>query len=138
MKQVLVAVGIILRHNQTFVTLRADDKHQGGKWEFPGGKVENDETVLAALRRELYEEVGIAVIQTQPLMTIEHDYGDKRVCLEVQVVTGFEGEPYGREQQQGRWVSVDLLDPQEFPAANQAIIEALQKHYRRDDVGLNP
>ncbi len=130
MKQVLVAVGIILRHNQTFVTLRGNDKHQGGKWEFPGGKVEDGEAVLDALGRELYEEVGITAIQAQPLMTIEHDYGDKQVCLDVQVVSEFEGEPYGREQQQGRWVSLDTLDPQEFPAANLPIIEALQKQYR--------
>ena len=130
MKQVLVAVGIILRHNQTFVTLRGDDKHQGGKWEFPGGKVERGEAVLDALGRELYEEVGITAIQAQPLMTIEHDYGDKQVCLDVQVVSDFKGEPYGREQQQGRWVSLDTLDPKEFPAANLPIIEALQKQYR--------
>ncbi len=126
MKQVLVAVGIILRHNQTFVTLRSDDKHQGGKWEFPGGKVEAGETLLTALRRELNEEVGITVNQTKPLMTIEHDYGDKKVCLEVQIVEDFDGEPFGREHQQSKWLEVTALNISEFPAANKPIIEALQ------------
>ena len=126
MKQVLVAVGIILRHNQTFVTLRSDDKHQGGKWEFPGGKVEAGETLLTALRRELNEEVGITVNQSKPLMTIEHDYGDKKVCLEVQIVEDFDGEPFGREHQRGKWLEVTALNISEFPAANKPIIEALQ------------
>ena len=43
MKYIDVAVGVILRDNQTYVCLRASDKHQGGKWEFPGGKVEEGE-----------------------------------------------------------------------------------------------
>ena len=129
MKQVLVAVGIILRHNQTFVTLRSDDKHQGGKWEFPGGKVEAGETLLTALRRELNEEVGITVNQTKPLMTIEHDYGDKCVRLNVHVVSNFNGQAHGAEGQPSEWVSIDELDNYDFPAANVEIISAIKTKY---------
>lgn len=127
MKKVHVAVGVIRRQQQTFVTLRHADQHQGGKWEFPGGKVEDGETVTAALRRELAEEVGIQVQRSTPLIDIHHDYGDKQVHLDVHLVDDFDGEPFGREQQSGRWVAINALNPADFPAANAVIIERLQQ-----------
>lgn len=125
MKEVHVAVGVILRGRQVYVCLRPEDKHQGGKWEFPGGKVDSGETVHQALERELAEETGISVSASSPLTEVVHDYGDKRVRLDVHLVTGFDGEPYGAEGQQGQWWSVDALDPAVFPQANKAIISAL-------------
>jgi len=127
MKLVHVAVGAVCRGTQVFISLRADNAHQGGKWEFPGGKVENNETVLDALRRELQEEIGIQVQSSEPLLLIEHDYGDKQVKLDVHLVSAFEGEPEGKENQQTRWADINELKEDEFPAANVAIIEALQR-----------
>lgn len=125
MKRVHVAVGVIARGSSIFITLRADDAHQGGKWEFPGGKVESDETVTEALARELAEEVGISVLNSEPLTIIEHDYGDKQVKLDVHKVTAFDGEPHGKEGQAFKWQAVNSLRPEDFPAANSAIIDAL-------------
>ena len=129
MKIVHVAVGVVLRGTQVFISLRADNAHQGGKWEFPGGKVEANETALDALRRELQEEIGILVQSSEPLLVIEHDYGDKLVKLDVHAVSAFGGEPEGKENQQTRWVEVSALEAGEFPAANVAIIDALQQKY---------
>lgn len=126
MKQVHVAVGVVTRGSDIFITRRPDHAHQGGKWEFPGGKVERDETVTQALARELAEEIGITVGESQPLTVIEHDYGDKRVKLDVHTVKVFDGEPYGKEGQEAKWVAVDALDASDFPAANLAIIDALK------------
>ena len=131
MKLVHVAVGVVLRGTQVFISLRADNAHQGGKWEFPGGKVEANETVLDALRRELQEEIGILVQSSEPLLVIEHDYGDKLVKLDVHSVSAFNGEPEGKENQLTRWVEVSALDAGEFPAANVAIIDALQQKYSK-------
>jgi 8-oxo-dGTP diphosphatase len=131
MKLVHVAVGVVLRGTQVFISLRADNAHQGGKWEFPGGKVEANETVLDALRRELQEEIGILVQSSEPLLVIEHDYGDKLVKLDVHSVSAFNGEPEGKENQQTRWVEVSALEASEFPAANVAIIDALQQKYTK-------
>lgn len=128
MSTVQVAVGVILREEQVFICKRPSDKHQGGKWEFPGGKVDDGETAIDALHRELLEEVGINVIKASPLITIAHDYGDKRVSLEVFTVSEFTGEPAGLEGQEGRWCAVSQLDPKAFPDANVAIIDALLKH----------
>lgn len=124
-KQVRVAVGVILEQNRVFITLRDENLHQGGKWEFPGGKCEADESAHQALARELLEETGIRVNAATPFMQIEHDYGDKAVCLEVFLVENFSGQPHGREGQQGKWVALKSLPDYAFPDANQDIIEKL-------------
>lgn len=128
MKEVNVAVGVVLRQSSTFVCLRSKDKHQGGKWEFPGGKVDPGETPLQALSRELEEEIGIVVSSAQALTQIRHDYGDKKVALHVFTVDEFDNEPFGKEGQVGKWLALNALSPSDFPEANVAIIEALKKH----------
>lgn len=125
MKYIDVAVGVVLRDHKTYVCLRANDQHQGGKWEFPGGKVEKGEAPQEALHRELYEEIAIKTTNSEPLILIEHDYGDKCVRLHVFIVTGFDGEPTGAEGQPGKWLALDALEYSDFPAANRDIIDAV-------------
>ena len=126
-KLIHVAAAVIRNgRGQILIARRPDDKHQGGLWEFPGGKVEAGETVPQALARELEEEIGITVTACAPFMRIDHDYGDKRVTLDIRKVTAFTGEPHGREGQPSRWVPVSELHTYEFPAANRPIVEQLQ------------
>ena len=125
MKQVHVAVGVVTRGSDIFITRRPDHAHQGGKWEFPGGKVESDETVTQALARELAEEIGITVGESQPLTVIEHDYGDKQVRLDVHRVTRWSGQPRGLEGQPLAWQQPEQLRDWAFPAANRPILERL-------------
>ena len=128
-KIVNVAVGVIKKNNATFICKRADEQHQGGLWEFPGGKVEAGESVFAALKRELSEEVGITIHSSSQLMVIEHDYGDKCVKLDIHVVSNFSGEAHGAEGQPSEWVAINELSNYEFPAANAEIIEKIQARY---------
>lgn len=128
-KIVNVAVGVIKKNNAIFICKRADEQHQGGLWEFPGGKVEANESVFAALKRELTEEVGITIQSSSQLMVIEHDYGDKCVKLDIHVVSNFSGEAHGAEGQPSEWVNISELTHYDFPAANAEIIEKLQSRY---------
>ena len=71
MALVTVAVGILIDDaGRVLVTRRAPDAHQGGLWEFPGGKIEADETISAALARELKEELGVLVEATEALICL--------------------------------------------------------------------
>ena len=123
---VVVAVGVIVDDvGKVLIAKRADGLHQGGLWEFPGGKVERGETIKAALTRELFEELGIQLTVASPLVRVEHDYGDKQVVLDVWKVSAFVGEAKGVEGQPIRWVAIDDLSQFEFPAANQPILAEL-------------
>tara|TARA_R110002073_G_scaffold333460_2_gene521151 strand:+ start:496 stop:891 length:396 start_codon:yes stop_codon:yes gene_type:complete len=128
MTVVHVAVGVILdADNHVLITRRARDAHQGGLWEFPGGKVEAHETPLAALARELREELGIAIGRTSVLLDVRHDYGDKTVLLDVHVVWGFTGVAKGLEGQPLAWVTPLELSDYAFPEANLPIVVAIGK-----------
>jgi len=125
--EVHVAVAVVINSsNEVLISLRADNAHQGGLWEFPGGKVEAGESVFAALKRELAEETGINVIEAFPFKCIKHNYSDKSVVLDVWTVTRFTGEPRGVEGQKINWEHIDNLLIKDFPAANRSIIQSLQ------------
>jgi 8-oxo-dGTP diphosphatase len=135
-KVVHVAVGVLINEaGQVLLSKRGDNQHQGGLWEFPGGKVETDESVFDALVREFLEEVVVRVLNAQPLLQISHDYGDKQVLLdvwlsrqpsEVSDARVFEGEALGKENQQIIWADISSLDNYNFPEANKAIITRLK------------
>ncbi|MDU9410712.1 Nudix family hydrolase [Pseudomonas solani] len=125
MKRVHVAAAVIRgADGRVLIARRPDDKHQGGLWEFPGGKVEEGEAVQVALSRELEEELGIRVSSARPLIQVHHDYPDKQVLLDVWEVSAFTGEPHGAEGQPLAWVTEQELADYEFPAANQPILAA--------------
>ena len=126
MSEVLHVVAAVIRDQsgQVLIAKRAADKHQGDKWEFPGGKVDVGESPIQALSRELDEELGIQVTTAQPLIKIQHDYPDQSVLLDIWEVTDFVGKAFGKEGQPIKWVeSVDLAQ-HEFPEANIPIITA--------------
>lgn len=120
----VAAAVIVNARGEVLISRRHAQAHQGGLWEFPGGKVEAGETALQALRRELHEELGIDLRSARPLIRIPHDYPDKSVLLDVWQVTAFDGEAHGREGQPVQWVPPRRLRDFAFPAANQPIIAA--------------
>lgn len=109
------------------LTLRKPEQHQGGCWEFPGGKCDQSETVFAALCRELHEELGIQVESASPFDTVAYNYPDKQVELYFWDVWRFRGEPYAREAQQMQWVTVAELDHLDFPAANLPVVDKIKQ-----------
>ena len=131
MKRIHVVAAVIERDGHILIARRHDHVHQGGKWEFPGGKVEPQEPVQTALCRELEEELGIQAKCFEPLITVAHDYVDKQVLLDVWRVTEFDGQAIGAEGQEIRWTSPHSLSEFEIPDANVPIVSAAQlpRHY---------
>ncbi len=127
MKRLQVAVGVVKNtEGQVLISLRDEALHQGGLWEFPGGKLEPTETAERALARELKEELNIDVITAMPLITVKHQYPDLAVQLNVFLVEHFSGDAKSCEGQPFKWVDPAELAKHTFPAANQPIITAAQ------------
>tara|TARA_Y100001956_G_scaffold81144_1_gene97956 strand:- start:1448 stop:1846 length:399 start_codon:yes stop_codon:yes gene_type:complete len=131
MKRIHIVAGIIFNQDksQVFITKRPDGKHKGGFWEFPGGKVEQGETIEQAMIRELEEEIGIITTEQSLFEHLEFDYPDKSLKFDFITVTQFEGQPYGKEGQQGEWVEIAELSNYAFPEANVPILERVVKEF---------
>jgi len=96
-----------------------------GSWEFPGGKRQPGEAPLAALTRELDEELGIELLEAESVLTLVHDYPDKRVRLDVWHVRRYRGQVTAREGQPLRWVTVADCRRLELLEADWPIVERL-------------
>jgi 8-oxo-dGTP diphosphatase len=120
---------------RVLIAQRPVGKWQAGRWEFPGGKIEVNESERDALDRELAEELGIRVLAAQPLGVFEHDYADRRVAITLWLVTAFEGEPRGCDGQSLRWVAGAELTECDLLEADQPMLpplrEALDRHRAR-------
>lgn len=123
--QVMVA---ILRDpsGRILITSRPKGKSHAGRWEFPGGKLEECEAPEACLRRELHEELGIVAGPMRPLVKVRHDYGDFEVHLDVREIEHFGGEPRAREGQCLKWLPADALIDEDILEADRPIIQALR------------
>jgi 8-oxo-dGTP diphosphatase len=104
-----VAVGILIRPNGDFLmTTRPAGKAYAGYWEFPGGKLEAKESVVEALRRELIEEIGVTIHDTQVWRTSVIDYPHALVRLHFCKVTRWSGILQMHESQQFSWQSLPV------------------------------
>ena len=121
-----ISIGIIEnQHQQVLVAQRKQGKHLQGCWEFPGGKVEPQESFKMALRRELNEELGIHAHSMTKLIELQHQYEDRHLHFQVFKIDKFFGRAQGVELQQLQWVSYSELALHHFPAANSAMLDAL-------------
>ncbi len=99
-----VAVGVLIDERSRFLlTSRPPGKVYAGWWEFPGGKLERGETVVAALARELHEELAITVVDVRPWHVTRMDYAHARVRLHFCKVLAWRGEFEMREGQSMAW-----------------------------------
>lgn len=128
-KPLAVVIGILRNDkHQLLISQRHAKQHLAHYWEFPGGKIEADETPLQALARELFEEIGIQidVQQARPLLQLLHHYPERSVQLQAFLVTAWQNQPQPRENQPLRWVDQTALANYALPEANQPFITALQ------------
>jgi 8-oxo-dGTP diphosphatase len=121
---VVVAAAVVQRGESYLVTRRLRGTHLEGLWEFPGGKCEAGETHAACLRREILEELGCGTAVGEKLLTIAHDYGDRRVELHF-FRCDMTGEPAPLLGQDIRWASRAELRSLDFPPADADLIRLL-------------
>lgn len=127
MGRVEVAAAVIFREDGRFLLAqRPAGKLYAGYWEFPGGKVEPGESAVAALGRELHEELGIEVERAFPWITRDYDYEHAVVRLRFFRVYRWCGEPQGRENQRFSWQSASHLTVAPLLPANGPILRALK------------
>lgn len=122
---VVAAIIFDAQRKQVLLALRKPEQHQGDRWEFPGGKMEEGETQADALARELHEEIDLRVVNSVHRRTLVHQYSDKQVRLHFWDVTEFTGTPRGVEGQQLQWVGIAQLAGLRFPDANQVVVDEL-------------
>jgi 8-oxo-dGTP diphosphatase len=110
---------------RVLIARRPEDKHMGGFWEFPGGKLDGAETGAEALARELREELGVVAQSCHPLLQLRHHYADRVVALEVFVVEDYTGAPAALEGQALQWVGPEELAQQALLPADRPIVDAI-------------
>jgi 8-oxo-dGTP diphosphatase len=102
---VLVIAAVIRRGDRVLLCKRPAHKRHGGLWEFPGGKLEEGESLLRAAQRELVEELGLQATSVGHLLFECQDPGSAFVIQFVEVVAV--GEPNALEHDEVRWISID-------------------------------
>jgi A/G-specific adenine glycosylase len=122
-----IAVGVIYdEHGRILIDKRKPHGLLGGLWEFPGGKKERGESLEAALRREVREELGIRIQVMRPLVVIDHAYTHFHVRLHAFECKYLSGTPQCVACSDFKWVSLRSLNRYAFPAANVRIIQVLR------------
>jgi len=107
-----VAVGILMQADgDVLMAQRPSGQPYEGYWEFPGGKVEAGEDVLAALKREFLEELGVRVLEAEPWVGVEHVYPHAHVRLHFYICRRWEGEPQSLEGQAFAWQGKVAVEP---------------------------
>ena len=127
MQPIEVAAGLVFKNGKVLITQRYPDAHQGGLWEFPGGKREPGETFAACLQRELHEELAIQVTVAEEVETIRHEYPDKTVILKFIRCAWKANDPQNLGCAAFRWITLDQLDRYHFPAADARLLNTLRR-----------
>ncbi|WP_371833228.1 (deoxy)nucleoside triphosphate pyrophosphohydrolase [Ferrovibrio sp.] len=123
----VVAVALVDADGRVLLTQRPEGKKLAGMWEFPGGKVEADETPEAALVRELQEELGLDISAAclAPYTFASHAYDDFHLLMPLYVCRRWAGQPSPREGQAMKWVQPVKMGSLDMPPADRPLVAML-------------
>ncbi|WP_341489405.1 (deoxy)nucleoside triphosphate pyrophosphohydrolase [Photobacterium damselae subsp. damselae] len=130
-KQIEVVAAVLMNGGQFLAVQRGESQlsYVSKKWEFPGGKVEAGETLVAAITRELEEELRITIAEPQFLLTVEHSYPDFDITMHCFVVNVPTRELELTEHLDSRWLNKEQLWDLDWAAADVPAVEMLQKTF---------
>lgn len=131
MKTVRVVAAVIKAINKNgelaiFATQRGYGEFKGG-WEFPGGKIEGDETPQEALKREIMEELDTEILIGERIHTVEYDYPAFHLSMDCFLCEVLEGELVLKEHQAARWLTKGELDSVEWLPADITLIDVIKR-----------
>ena len=126
--KIVVSIALINDFNEILLSKRPKNKHLGGFWEFPGGKVETNEVPEHALIREIKEELNIDIKNNciAPLSFSEFEYKEFQLLLLLYVCRRWEGKPMSMENNELKWVKPNLLRKYKMPPADDSLIYCVQ------------
>jgi A/G-specific adenine glycosylase len=122
-----VTAAVIRQNGRLLIAQRPLGGRLGGLWEFPGGKVEPDETLPQCLRREIKEELGVHIKVGKPIMSIDHAYTHFKITLHAFECELVSGKPQALQVEDFKWVRMSELKKFAFAKTDLRIIEALQR-----------
>ena len=128
----LVSAGIVRKDGKILIAKRKKGKYLEPLWEFPGGKIENNETPEACLKRELLEELDIVTNVEDFVCETTFKCGDKTIKLLAYNAEYVSGELQLRDHDDARWVEVEELKNYEFVRADVAIVDKILKHNKKE------
>ncbi|MDY6953789.1 MAG: (deoxy)nucleoside triphosphate pyrophosphohydrolase [Thermodesulfobacteriota bacterium] len=131
---ITVTAGVLFRETRVFIARRKSAGRLAGKWEFPGGKVEDGETAEESLKRELKEELEIEAVVGDCLGESIHRYDFGTVKVLFFHVHWAGGEIHSRDHDQYRWVPLDELHRYDFVPADWPFVRRLMNR----DCGPSP
>ena len=126
MKKVKVVAAIIKDNDKIFATQRGYGDLKGG-WEFPGGKVENHETLQEALKREIKEELDVEIEVDDFLTKIEYDYPNFHLSMNCFFARIINGKLKLKEHSNAKWLASDELDSVDWLPADLTIIDLIKE-----------
>ena len=132
MKTINVVAAIILDNDKILATQRAEGQFKGG-WEFPGGKIEKDESCEEALIREIKEELNVDIIVKEYLCDIEYDYPNFKLKMKCFISSINKGEIELNEHQASKWLAINELDSVNWLQADIIVIEHLKNYLLRKE-----
>lgn len=125
MKTIRVVAAVILSNNKIFATQRGYGDYKDG-WEFPGGKIEAEETPEAALKREISEELDTEIAVRELIDTVEYDYTDFHLSMDCFLCEVVKGDLVLKEHEAARWLAKDELNSVAWLPADAALIDKIR------------
>ena len=124
-EQIKVVAGLILQNDKLLICQRPNFKDHPLKWEFPGGKIKNDETNEDALIREINEELSINIINCEELISYHFNYKDlnKRVLIYFYLVNNFSGKVLNNFHKELKWIEIKDIREYDFLEGDLKIID---------------